>query len=95
MRLAPLTGGSWLHRSVSQRLEVFRLRHSRGRGFPLLELFHAPDHIIADALSCALAANQIVYAAEPKAYPLRFVANDCINTLFAFALFSISLPLAN
>ena len=25
----------------------------------------------------------------------RFVANDCINTLSAFALFSISLPLAN
>ena len=27
--------------------------------------------IVVDALSCALTANSIVYAAEPKAYPLR------------------------
>ena len=27
--------------------------------------------MVADALSCALTANSIVYAAEPKAYPLR------------------------
>ena len=27
--------------------------------------------LVADALSCALTANSIVYAAEPKAYPLR------------------------
>ena len=27
--------------------------------------------LVADALSCALTANGIVYAAEPKAYPLR------------------------